>query len=60
MRRLITNPTVKHNCSQLLARAEGDKQQVGLLVVVVVVGWGWGVGSVGSVERGIDVAVTLI
>lgn len=28
VRRLITNPTVKHNCSQLLARAEGDKQQV--------------------------------
>lgn len=25
---MITNPTVKHNLSQLLARAEGDKQQV--------------------------------
>lgn len=29
VRRVITNPTVKHNFSQLLARAEGDKKQVG-------------------------------
>lgn len=29
---MITNPTVKHNFSQLLARAEGDKQQVRELV----------------------------
>jgi hypothetical protein len=28
VRRVITNPTVKHNLSQLLAKAEGDKQQV--------------------------------
>lgn len=26
---MISNPTVKHNFSQLLARAEGDKKQVG-------------------------------
>jgi hypothetical protein len=35
VRRVITNPTVKHNFSQLLARAEGDKQQVRWLWVPV-------------------------
>jgi hypothetical protein len=28
IRRVIPNPTVKHNFSQLLARAEGDRAQV--------------------------------
>jgi hypothetical protein len=28
MRRLITNPTLKHNFTALLARSEGDKAQV--------------------------------
>lgn len=31
MRRLIPNPTIKHNLSQLLARAEGDKARVAAL-----------------------------
>jgi hypothetical protein len=29
IRRVIPNPTIKHNFSQLLARAEGDRAQVG-------------------------------